>query len=501
MWPVLATALAYGFATVALRVFGARRTLEQTDDDLTRHGIFSGATGSGKTTGMLNQLRRFCRRKFGIVWLGLDRNDCKKAYAVAKQEGMRVRWVDPTQSGAPTYNLLHQITQTEGEIEQLASEFLSVLRQVNGIAWGPKLAQAVEEATIALLESGQEITPADVAQTLEATGEENAASKVRRLLTTASMRRFLGTSGDFTFSAESGEVLIVCLDLGDLGPDRASMLAQVCASGMFRAGLLHSPQNALRAFFMDEWQLYAGQKHPLMLEQLRRRGVTVQAAMQHMHQADARLQAAIRQVGSLLLYQLEPTDAKFFGDLLQIDYRRLANLPVHMRLARERVHGRIRVEWQHNAEFSRRDGRRHRQAPWVRVARRARARLLPKRAYGPKSPRAPHEDRAPQTNRETRARDLPPREMGGPGGTQGGSVRRDPPAQAPPVEARGASAGDARQGRRAPAPRRASPLARGGAQKPRKGALEDPRVPGVVPAEEVDLTAFRVPGSPDPRAR
>ncbi len=501
MWPVLATALAYGLATMALRVFGARRTLEQTDDDLTRHGIFSGATGSGKTTGLLDQLRRFCKRGFGIVWLGLDRGDCKKACAIAKDEGMRVRWVDPTQSGAPAYNLLHRITGTEGEMEQLVGEFLSVLRQVNGIAWGPKLAQTVEEATISLLESGGEVTPADVAASLEASGEDNAASKVRRLLTTASMRRFLGTPGDFTFSAQPGEVLIICLDLGDLGPDRASMLAQVCASGMFRAGLLHEPGGPLLAFFMDEWQMYAGQKHPLMLEQLRRHGITVQAAMQHMHQADARLQAAIRQVGSLLLYQLEPADAKFWADLLQIDYRQLANLPVHARIARERVHGRIRVEWQHNAEFSRSDGRHHRQAPWVRVARRARARLLPKRTHGAEGALAPNEGRTPPAHRETRARDLPPRAVGSAGGTQGHGVRRDPPLETPEVEARGASARDAREGRRPAPERRASPVARGGAPIARKDALEDPRLPGVLPAEEVDLTAFRVPGSPDPRAR
>ncbi len=501
--------LLLGLLVFGVSAFGGRvvmsRTLrrspvEQTDREICHHGMFLGATGAGKTTGLLNQWRAFARRGYALLWLGLDEGDCRKAYGIAKSEGYRVQFVDVANEtrDPPPYNLLRQVTRTEGELEMLASEFVSVVRQLNAGAFGKVQEAAVETATLALLEegrrAGREVTPQDVLDALLRSEEEDAARKVARLLRTARMRRILGTPGGISLSPEPGTALIISLDLGKL-QSLAPILASVFASGILREGFLHDPSAPVLAAFLDEWQLYAGPRHPLMLEQLRRRGVSIQAAMQHLHQADARLQAAIRQVGSIYCYRLELEDAKHLGPVLGVDFQRIANLPDHVRLARELRGGRMRVTFQHNAAFGReRTGDRGRRgAAWLPLALRNRAGMVRKRIAGAARALAPRAGGAPAADDARRPGDLPHNPLGGAGGAPGGGGGRDPRPAASSVAPRGADSGGARQGGRAPAPpKRRPPLDRGRAPRPAR-PKEGTALPRVVPEESSDLTPWGVP--------
>ena len=501
--------LLLGLVLFATSAFGGRRVMsrvwkrapvEQTDREICHHGVFLGATGAGKTTGLLNQWRRFARRRYALLWLGLDGDDCRKAYGIAKSEGYAVRFLDVAdeERDPPPYNLLRQVTGTEGELEMLAGEFVSVVRQLNAGAFGKVQEAAVEEATVTALEegrrTGREVTPQDVLRSLRAAGEEEAASKVARLLRTSRMRRLLGTPGGISLAPAPGEALIISLDLGKL-QSLAPVLAGIFASGILREGFLHDPKTPVLGVFLDEWQLYAGPRHPLMLEQLRRRGVAIQAAMQHLHQADARLQAAIRQVGSLYLYRQEIEDAKHLGPFFGVEPQRLANLPDHVRLARELLGGRMRVTFQHNAAFGRERPANHRRrrAAWLPRKARDRTGVVRLGAGGPQGSRAPRAGGPPAADDAGRTRDLPPRTLGGAGGAQGGGGGRDPRPSAGRVAPRSTNPARPGQGGRAPAAALGrAPLPRGGASRTRPRGAESQTLPGVFPEESSDLSPFDV---------
>ena len=474
---------------------------KQTDREICHHGVFMGATGAGKTTGLLNQWRAFARRGYGLLWLGLDAEDCRKAYGIAKSEGYPVEFVDVADEtrDPPPYNLLRQVTGTEGELDLLAGEFVSVVRQLNPGAWGMRIQAAVERATVELLEAGRrggfEVTPQHVLDSLRRAEEEDAAEKVARLLRTSRMRRLLGTTGGFDLAPKPGTALIISLDLGKL-QSLAPILASVFASGILREGFLHDPNDPVLAAFLDEWQMYAGPRHPLMLEQLRRRGVTIQAAMQHLSQADPRLQAAIRQVGSLYLYRLEINDAKHIGPFLGVKPEQLVGLPDHIRLARELVGGKMRVTFQSNAEFGRPRGGDPAGGAEARVSRPQgdSARVVREPAGGAESAVPARAGGTPAADDARRASGVPHGPLGGAGRAQGGGGSGSLGAAPDRMAAGGAPARRPGEGGRADGDvRRTASVARGAEPRPRTRGPQGAAVPRVLPEESDDLSPFDLP--------
>ena len=326
----------------------------QTWWDRCRHRMLFGANGSGKTSRLRSMVREDAEAGIPLIWLGLDGKECQRIRAICRDAGAEVTLLDAASDHPPPFNMLSQTLFTDAEREQLAEELVAVVRALNVGAWGPRLEADLDRATLSVLErsGGREVTPLDVLQDLEAE-ESPAAVKLERLLRTERLRRMLGTPGEIDLDLSPGQALILSLDMQGLGPKNAAALALVFASAIMRTGLLRSPDRPL-AIYADEWQEYQSETHAFLLEQLRRYGVSVTAAMQGLYQARSeRILGAILQVGSIYAYRASPSDGARLETLLGVPREQLTTLPTHTCMARETIQGKVRVVMQNNAQFGR----------------------------------------------------------------------------------------------------------------------------------------------------
>lgn len=133
---------------------------------------------------------------------------------------------------------------------------------------------------------------------------------------------------------DEGSAIIVNLAKGRLGEDSANVLGGLLVSTIALAALSRSgsPVDARRSFFLyvDEFQTFTTLAFVNMMSELRKYGVGLTLAHQHLHQLDDDVRhAVLGNAGSLITFRVGPEDASVLARHFQptFDVLDLLNLP------------------------------------------------------------------------------------------------------------------------------------------------------------------------------
>ena len=111
---------------------------------------------------------------------------------------------------------------------------------------------------------------------------------------------------------DQGEILIVNLSKGELGEDSANLLGAILVTTIGLAALSRADSNIRRPFFLyvDEFQSFTTLSVANMVSELRKYGVGLILAHQHLFQLEPEVRhAVLGNVGSLVMFRLGVEDA------------------------------------------------------------------------------------------------------------------------------------------------------------------------------------------------
>ncbi len=134
---------------------------------------------------------------------------------------------------------------------------------------------------------------------------------------------------------DESRILIVNLSKGRLGDDSATLLGAILVTTLGLAGLsrVDQPESARRPFFIyiDEFQSFTTLSVANMVSELRKFGVGLTLANQHLHQLEPDVRhAVLGNVGTVLSFRVGPDDAQLLsrelgGTFSAEDFMRLPN--------------------------------------------------------------------------------------------------------------------------------------------------------------------------------
>jgi energy-coupling factor transporter ATP-binding protein EcfA2 len=169
-------------------------------------------------------------------------------------------------------------------------------------------------------------------------------NKLGALLSDPTLRRILAEPAvDLHFRSlmDGGHVLLVNLAKGSIGADSASTLGSLLVSTLGLAALTRAdlPPEARRPFhvFADEFQTFTTLSFANMMADLRKYGVSLTLAHQHLHQLDPDVRhAVLGNAGSLVTFRLGAEDAvsvaRQFAPFETADLTNLPNSAIYLRL-------------------------------------------------------------------------------------------------------------------------------------------------------------------------
>ncbi len=141
---------------------------------------------------------------------------------------------------------------------------------------------------------------------------------------------------------DEGQILLVNLSKGELGEDSANLLGSLLVTTLSLAAFSRAelPLSARRPFFLyvDEFQSFTTLSFAGTISELRKFGIGLTLAHQHLHQlAPEVLHAVLGNVGTVITFRLGPEDALFFERMFAphfgaADLMRLANFDIYLRL-------------------------------------------------------------------------------------------------------------------------------------------------------------------------
>lgn len=290
--------------------------------------------------------------------------------------GDRLIYLDAADLDQPYgYNPLRQVRYDK--IPLAVSGFLDALRKLWPDAWGVRMEHILRNSLYALLERQSSTLPdilrlyshqsfrREVSRTLrnqtvrrfwedefegyperlQAEAVAPIQNKLGALLTDPRLHRVLvAPEKDIRFRRlmDAGGALIVNLSKGRLGDDGTATLGGLLISTLGLAALSRAerPEASRRPFFVyvDEFQTFTTLAFVNMMTELRKHGVALTLAHQHLHQLDPEVRhAVLGNAGSLAAFRVGPEDADFLARTLQPifsadDLLRLPNHEVYFKL-------------------------------------------------------------------------------------------------------------------------------------------------------------------------
>ncbi len=168
-------------------------------------------------------------------------------------------------------------------------------------------------------------------------------NKLGALLFDPTLRRILVSPVmDLKFRSmmDSGEVLLVNLSKGQLGADSSLILGALILSTISLAALSRADSDERRPFFVyvDEFQTFTTLMLANMLPELRKYGVGLTLANQHLHQLEPEIRSAVLgNAGTLISFRVGAEDASYLAREFQpkfevLDLLSLSNHRVFLRL-------------------------------------------------------------------------------------------------------------------------------------------------------------------------
>lgn len=353
------------------RPFGLRQA------DRLFHLHLIGKTGTGKTTLIETLASQDLAQGRGFALID-PHGDLVERIAASVPERLRERVVyfnvpDPSQPFG--YNPLRRVSRERRSLA--ASGLLETFKKMWTSAWGVRMEHVLRNAILLLLESDDAALP-DLLRLLTDQGYRKglaAASdneqvrtfwlneyeqyaprfradsiapiqnKVGAFLADPLLYRILVNPAE-TISVrkimDEGKVLLVNLAKGRIGEDSATLLGGLLVTTVALAAFSRAdiPEKERRPFFLyvDEFQNFTTKIVADMGSELRKYGIGLVLAHQHLHQLELEIRHAILgNVGSIVVFRVGAEDASYLAREFQptfeaTDLLRLANHHVYVRL-------------------------------------------------------------------------------------------------------------------------------------------------------------------------
>jgi len=337
--------------------------------DRLSHVYIIGKTGVGKST-LIETLARQdleAGRGFALIDPHGDLVERIAQDAAAGGQG-RVSYLNAPDGAQPFgYNPLRRVR--DDKIPLAASGMIETLKKLWPDAWGVRMEHVLRNTLYALLERDDATLP-DI---LRLYADEKWRKSVVKVIRNETVRQFwkhefehyhlrqradavapvqnkLGallsdptlyrilvapeTPLSFRTIMDEGRVLLVNLAKGRLGEDSSTLLGSLIVSTLGLAAFSRAeyPAESRRPFFIyiDEFQTFTTLMLANMMSELRKYGVGLTLAHQHMHQLEPEIHSAVLgNVGTLISFRVGAEDAPYLAREFQptFDVGDLLNLP------------------------------------------------------------------------------------------------------------------------------------------------------------------------------
>ena len=318
-------------------------------NDRRRHMAVIGATGSGKSSLLLNLFAQDCARGDGVLYIDPLGDDAERALDLIPPERRnQVCYFNVADREHPVaLYILEDVAPDDRE--RLADDVVSAMRGIWHESWGARMEQILRHALVALIEmpnaslvllprllvdddfrkrivsrSSNPLTQTFFGRRFDAwrdTYREEAIdpvlNKVDAFLFSPIVRNSLGQAAstlDFVHEMAHRHIVIANLSKGVIGDTAAHLLGALLIARVQSAGLAriaHAPET--RPDFhliIDEAHDFSAQAIPSLLSQARHYGVTLTLATQYLAALPEKTQAALlANPATLVAFRVASSDA------------------------------------------------------------------------------------------------------------------------------------------------------------------------------------------------
>ncbi len=330
-----------------------QESVQVTTDNLKRHMLVVGMTGSGKTTMLERMILQDidAGRGVGLIDPHGDLYD-KILNQIPKSRSNDVVLFDLTDIEYPIgFNILEN---THHQFPSLiASSIVGVFKKIFGYSWGPRLEYILRNATLTLLEHdgstlldltllltdeeyrrtylGNIKNPflkkfwADEFDSLSTTKQSEVVSpilnKVGQFLSVPLIRNIVSQpQSGFSprWIMDNKKIFLANLSKGKIGEDVSEMLGSLLVSKfqldvMSRASIEPEKREPFR-LYVDEFQNFATDSFSDIFSEARKYGLSLVIAHQYMNQVSSQLMDAILgNVGNMAVFHIGSSDAKLLA--------------------------------------------------------------------------------------------------------------------------------------------------------------------------------------------
>ena len=338
---------------------GRRDPIVLSHEDRRRHVYVLGKTGMGKTTLMETMIAADLAAGRGLALID-PHGDLAEAVVgnLPKDRINHTIIFDPSDRDRPVgFNMLEAVDAERRPL--VASGLVGIFKKLFSDSWGPRLEHTLRSAILALLEYpgatllsvplmltndafrakvvGKVTDPVVRAFWLSEFGRLNPTqrtetvgpilNKVGQFLSSPLMRNILGqpqSAFSLRRAMDQGKTVIVNLSKGKIGEDASALLGAMLVTrfqldAMSRADV---PEGERRDFtlYVDEFQNFATESFATILSEARKYRLSLVMANQYVAQMPEPMRAAVfGNVGSLVAFQVGPSDAPVIKEALQGD--------------------------------------------------------------------------------------------------------------------------------------------------------------------------------------
>lgn len=344
--------------------------------DRLMHLYVIGQTGTGKSTLLFNLALQDARAGLGFCLID-PHGDL--ASGLSQQLGKdHIFWNAADPDSPYGYNPLTRVSAAHRPI--VASGLIDTLKKQWVDAWGARMEHLLRYAILALLETPKadirDIVPLYLDKNFQQSvlahvkdpqvlafwseefprmnyktavdGVAPIANKIGAFLANPVVRKALCEPKEplrFRRIMDQGQSLIISLAKGQLGSDTANVLGGLIVSSIMNAAFSRhdQPEEQRRPFmlYVDEFHSFTTSAFAGMLSEMRKYGLGITLAHQHIVQTDrAVFEAVLGNVGSLMVFRIGAQDAPTFARQLDtIPVTDLINQPNHRAFVQLMVKG------------------------------------------------------------------------------------------------------------------------------------------------------------------
>jgi len=345
--------------------------------DRLSHVYVVGRTGTGKTTLIETLAAQDIRAGRGLCVIDPHGDLAERLVArVPPERASELVYLNAADGAQPYgYNPLRQVGRER--VPLAVSGLMEAFKKLWEDAWGVRMEHILRNALYALIETGGATLPDLLRLLSDRVYRRTVASRVKNeQVRTFWKEEFKGYNPRYRQEAiapiqnkvgafladprlyrllvappidlhfrklmDEGGILIVNLAKGRLGEDSATLLGALLVTTIGLAGLSRAdtPEGTRRPFFLyiDEFQSFTTLSLANMISELRKFGIGLTLAHQHLHQLEPEIRhAVLGNAGTLISFRIGPEDANLISKEFQsvfepVDFLRLPNRSIYLTL-------------------------------------------------------------------------------------------------------------------------------------------------------------------------